>query len=75
MLKFVLIQIRKLQKIKFKVQFSIKVYIYIGNIDRYPRKNNSLYSIVSRVGNTVAYSKGTVNDMEEIGKIFEDLGF
>lgn len=73
MLKFVLIQIRKLQKIKFKVQFSIKVYIYKKY--RYPRKNNSLYSIVSRVGNTVAYSEGTVNDMEEIGKIFEDLGF
>lgn len=45
------------------------------NANRYSKKNENIYSIVSRIDNTIVYSKCSIDDMQEIGNIVKDLGY
>lgn len=45
------------------------------NANKYSKKNEDIYSIVSRIDNTIVYSKCSIDDMQEIGNIIKDLGY
>ena len=47
----------------------------IGNVSKYSKNNSSVYGIISRVGNTVVYSEGPTENMEDVKTVLKDLGF